>query len=285
MFDTYYFQHGVGYMPSINQVKLSYEKDPNNNEGIHYVMWSGGCDSTLLLYELLEAYGPERVVAISYKYPWLHDIKYQNEVKHREAFKAEMKKRDPKYANIRHIEFNIAQNAINGEYINVNTRGLPQAVAWLLSIPLHVTSGSYVYDGTIKDDDLVLFMEGYHEIFRGIRKVLCKDIILRQPYLLLNKYQIIEKLINYGLYDLVWYCEMPKAIEELCGNCVPCKTHAAALTYLSMYSCNENVRIKAKDILNGININIEDNNTKYSDNIEMDMNEDDNIEMDMNEDN
>jgi 7-cyano-7-deazaguanine synthase in queuosine biosynthesis len=56
----------------------------------HYVLWSGGCDSTLLLYELLDTYGSNNVVAISYTYPWLVKEKYETERLHREAFKSKL---------------------------------------------------------------------------------------------------------------------------------------------------------------------------------------------------
>lgn len=244
-------QRGSQIIPG-NQLASYATEDNNREDAIHYLMWSGGCDSTLLLYELLERYGCERVVCVSYKYPWLLDSKYQTEKLHREAFKAKMKLRGDKFANIRHTEFTINQDTITGPMLNTHCGGLPQAVGWLLSIPVYVVSGSYVYDGGIRCDDLTLVLEDYHKLFKSVSNVLSRNLILRQPYLYLEKYQIVEKLFQYDIYEETWFCEIPQAIGVHCGECTPCKTHIAALNVLANTTNDDFIRLRANKELEKI---------------------------------
>ena len=73
---------------------------------------------------------------------------HTSEKMHREAFKAKMNLRGEKYRGFKHMEFDIKKEDINGTYTNVNggAGGLPQAVAWMLSISLYAPYHSYIYD-------------------------------------------------------------------------------------------------------------------------------------------
>lgn len=237
----------IPYMYGANQVALTYEDAQDRHD--HYVMWSGGCDSTMLLYELLRAYGPERVVAVSYIYPWLTAQKVQNEKDHRIAFMAAMKLRG--LGDFRNLELKISQNNVIGDTVWVNQgAGLPQAVAWLLSVPIYASDDSYIYTGAIRNDDLTLRLESYHELFHGLTGVLRKNIKLREPYLYLTKANIIEKLIKEDLYDLTWFCENPSDGHITpCGRCVPCKTHHSALIELQQATTDPKVKAIVDSIL------------------------------------
>lgn len=218
---------------SRNQLEAYRENDKSNPDATHFVLWSGGCDSTLLLYELLETYGPEKVVAVSCKYPWLYGSKKRSEKLHREAFKSLLDTRNKKYRKINHIELSI-YNDITGKYRQRRLGGLPQAVAWMLAVPLFASANSFIYNGAIKSDDLIINLDGYHQMFNGIAKTLNSNIYLREPYIYYTKAQILEKLFHYNLYDSTWFCEIPLEPMVPCYNCQPCKTHIAALTELSL---------------------------------------------------
>lgn len=248
MTDDRVIWNSIPYMEGQNQVIATYrewDEEHKDDGGIHYIMWSGGCDSTLLLYELLEAYGPERVVAISYKFPWLYEKKWETENARRNAFKAKMKARDPKYNKFRHVEMETTIKQVEGDFINANSMGLPQAVSWMLSIPVYCVSKSYIYTGAIRNDDLTLHLEGYHEMFRGISKTLAKQLYLREPLIYLTKAQVLAKCFQYGIYDDTWFCEMPPEPTVPCYECQPCKTHIAALTELSLGKKDDFVTIMA----------------------------------------
>lgn len=235
-----------------NYVKESYLSDKYENDGTHFVLWSGGCDSTLLLYELLDAYGSNNVVAVSYKYPWLSEHKCTSETKYRSLFKEKMNKLGGNFANVRHMEIEISDKMVSGEPMYVKGGGLPQSIAWLLSIPLYANKISYVYDGTIHNDDLVLNLSQYQQIFQCISEILNRRLILRQPYLRYTKATIIEKLIARGIYDCTWFCELPIHKNKICTKCIPCKTHISALSEISIVGEDPDIRGKAKIILNDI---------------------------------
>lgn len=235
--------------PHTNQISTTYPDTRSNAR--HYVMWSGGTDSTLLLYELLKAYGPHKVTAISYKYPWLASGKVKSEKDHRLAFAAKMNIQG--LGGFQSTEVNITQETISGGFLASSAgAGLPQALAWLLSVPIYAEQDAYVYDGGIRNDDLTLRMEAYHSIIRGIAGVMQKGITFRTPYIYLTKAQILEKLIAYDLYDCTWYCEIPNEENTPCDHCVPCRTHIAALNELILYHPHDSIGMKAREYLTTI---------------------------------
>lgn len=229
-----YYPKGMPVFRMSNQIHETYAGE-DNLSAKHYVLWSGGCDSTLLLFELLQEYGSDNVVAVSYNYPWLDKIKHDSEVAYRNAFKAKMNLRGSRYANFKHIELEIGSTSDKGFAWPVSG-GLPQAIAWLLSIPLYMNDGDYVYEGGIKEDDLTLFTDEYQSIVDNISTILGRKIKLRRPYLYYRKADIIDKLIRYDIYDCTWYCEMPRDVGTPCCHCVPCATHINALVYLTQMS-------------------------------------------------
>lgn len=239
------------FIPNTNQIQITYDKNENKDSN-HIVMWSGGTDSTLLLYELLQTYGPEKVIAISYNYPWLLKSKFEMENRYRELFKAKLRIVDPRLADFNHSVMTISvDNMIRGNHDN-NRIGYIQAASWLLSIPQFATKNSYIYLGSIINDELeTVKSESLNQLFEGICGVIGKDLYLRRPYLLFKKFMIIQKLIEYKLYDSTWFCEMPyNTNNKICGKCNPCLTHLEALHTLAyLYeSCSEYVKTQAKEI-------------------------------------
>lgn len=257
-----YLKGLIAYVSGHNQLKVQYGMNTEEMDNKHFVLWSGGCDSTLLLYELLDMYGCENVVAVSYKYPWLLDNKYQTEKLHREAFKAKLKLRGDKFSNINHTEFEINSNTVSGTPMHPLSGGNPQSVAWLLSVPLYTSSGAFVYTGTIVED-LPLALNEYYEVFSNISKLLDRDITLRLPYLHLTKPQIVEKLFQYDLYEESWFCEMPLGINKPCDGCEPCITHISALCALEFTAKDDLVKIRARKELDKIRKRIDDRTSKY----------------------
>lgn len=249
------FQNSIHYLKNKNQIESTYLSDEEAQNHLHFVFWSGGCDSTLLLYELIETYGFSNVVAVSYKYPWLGS-KYNNEKIHREAFKAGMRL---KYGDIqiRHLEIDVSSEMVSGTNIPWIPSGLPQSVAWLLSVPLYVPPKSYIYDGGIKSDDLTLNIDSYNRTIESVSDLLSKDLVVRHPYIMMDKWEIIEKLFKYNMYQYTWFCEM-SGDEKPCNNCHPCRTHITALMYLKEFSDDEFVRMKASRELSKL---MESNNT------------------------
>lgn len=247
-------------MTNENMIDRTYFDKDQNKGRTHYVLWSGGTDSTLLLYELLGTYGSHNVVAISLKYPWLDERKWKSEQLHREAIKAKLALKGDRYKDFIHTEINITQQNISRRQLHLASQGTfayPQAISWISIITVYMGNGSYLYTGGIRDDDLVIKRGEYHDLFVATARVLEKEITLREPYLYLTKPEILYKLFEYDLYDVTWFCEMPRDVNKICCLCNPCKTHLTALTVLTTPALNrrnipELIRMKAQHALEEI---------------------------------
>lgn len=231
-----------------------YQPDPDAN---HYVMWSSGCDSTLLLYELLKKYGPDKVIAISCKFPWLNKKKASHEVVFRQRFIDDLKRKNTGLSGFTHYTIDVnwqyrPKNSKNGGY---HSSGLLQPYSWLtIALPL-MKPNDWFYIGTIRGDDLVtLYLRQFQDLFEASSKMLNKEIHLCMPYVGYTKANVIAKLIEYGIYDLTWFCEKPESpTSGPCTNCHPCKTHIEALASIATdTTVLKYVQLKAVSELNSL---------------------------------
>lgn len=229
-----------------------YNPDPDAK---HYVMWSSGCDSTLLLYELLKKYGPDKVIAISCKFPWLNKKKASHEVVFRQRFIDDLKRRNTGLSGFTHYTIDVnwqyrPKDSKNGGY---HSSGLLQPYSWLtIALPL-MKPNDWFYIGTIRGDDLVtLYLRQFQDLFEASSKMLNKEIHLCMPYVGYTKANVIAKLIEYGIYDLTWFCEKPESpTSGPCTNCHPCKTHIEALASIATdTTVSKDVQFKAVSELN-----------------------------------
>lgn len=228
-----------------------------NPDAKHYVMWSSGCDSTLLLYELLKKYGPDKVIAISCKFPWLNKKKASHEVVFRQRFIDDLKRKNTGLSGFTHYTIDVnwqyrPKNSKNGGY---HSSGLLQPYSWLtIALPL-MKPNDWFYIGTIRGDDLVtLYLRQFQDLFEASSKMLNKEIHLCMPYVGYTKANVIAKLIEYGIYDLTWFCEKPESpTSGPCTNCHPCKTHIEALASIATdTTVSKDVQFKAVSELNSL---------------------------------
>ena len=228
-----------------------------DSDAKHYVMWSSGCDSTLLLYELLKKYGPDKVIAISCKFPWLNKKKASHEVIFRQRFIDDLKRRNTGLSGFTHYTIDVnwqyrPKDSKNGGY---HSSGLLQPYSWLtIALPL-MKPNDWFYIGTIRGDDLVtLYLRQFQDLFEASSKMLNKEIHLCMPYVGYTKANVIAKLIEYGIYDLTWFCEKPESpTSGPCTNCHPCKTHIEALASIATdTTVLKYVQLKAVSELNSL---------------------------------
>lgn len=228
-----------------------------NPDAKHYVMWSSGCDSTLLLYELLKKYGPDKVIAISCKFPWLNKKKASHEVVFRQRFIDDLKRKNTGLSGFTHYTIDVnwqyrPKDSKNGSY---HSSGLLQPYSWLtIALPL-MKPNDWFYIGTIRGDDLVtLYLRQFQDLFEASSKMLNKEIHLCMPYVGYTKANVIAKLIEYGIYDLTWFCEKPESpTSGPCTNCHPCKTHIEALASIATdTTVLKYVQLKAVSELNSL---------------------------------
>lgn len=240
-----------------NLLDLIYH-DYSDKHQHHFVLWSGGTDSTLLLYELLQKYGSNHVTAVSFEPECLLSMKIKNENASRELFKLYCDRLGDHYYQFRHFTLTMSYKStgMTGPF-HLNA-GYGQSVFWLSLASVYSCDNAYIYTGAIKDDDLTFYTNqaSYQKFFEGINGLLKKNLILREPYLMMEKYKIIIKLIEYDLFDMTWTCENPSEYNVPCKRCKPCITQYNALTMIDkgkIDNVSDKVRLKVKEILEKYN--------------------------------
>jgi len=194
------------------------------------VLFSGGCDSTLVLYDLamkvLKSNFSEHITAVSINHDQV-PANFQQKTA-REKIKAEFEKRELTF--IRYIEVDIKQ--YGGD---VEPSGIAHPVIWLPTATLYLHKEDSLYLGYHSGDDYWIYRSHAELAVTNFCSVLDKTIKLVYPLEGYYKLQIIKNLRARGLYDLCWYCEYPTKENKPCGTCVPCKAHRTALWQLETF--------------------------------------------------
>lgn len=216
------------------------------------VIWSGGCDSTLLLYETAKMCKEKdkKVYAISLDINLLSDYKLAAEDSARDKLKKVFIAAG--LDNIVYHEYKIRRPEVRTFMDGGTVTGLPQQTIWSLIACTECPSDSNVLLGYIEGDHVWQRASDLSNFQFYLNRMLDKNIEFVTPYSYHTKGAIITKLLEYGLYDHVWYCEDPRPGKKPCGVCHPCRTHRDALvsTYLSG-DCEQ-----AGDILKGMGYEI-----------------------------
>jgi 7-cyano-7-deazaguanine synthase in queuosine biosynthesis len=201
------------------------------------VLFSGGCDSTLLLHDLLKENSHNRgihsdIIALSIN----HDQIGANELNKiaRTVFKFEMQRRELITDNCIFGEVDI--NGQSGAVVtSIGAYGLSQPIIWSMIAMLYIRDNDTIYFGYHYGDDFWLHKDTFEEAIQNVCKICNKHIKIEYPLKHLYKYEIIDSLKKRGLYDLCWYCERPTFENKPCGDCVPCRTHRTALWQLETF--------------------------------------------------
>ncbi len=193
------------------------------------VLFSGGCDSTLVLYNILKE--KELVTAISVNHCQVPAI---NQNKHsRELFKKEMEKRE--LTNCSYCEVDINNSCGCVQDIN----GLSQPIIWAIVAMLYIRNGETIYFGYHAGDDFWSHKTEFENVINNACAICGKEVKIEYPLQYMTKAQIIQKLKQRGLYDFCWYCEYPTSESKPCGNCQPCRTHRTALWQIETFGDTE----------------------------------------------
>ena len=237
----------------MNLIKQLYgQKDSGRN----ILLYSGGTDSTLLLYELTQAYPDQIVWTVSIKAPWLDQKKYESELEVRRKFISHLLN---KGRLIRHQEVCVSHNLIEemqpvakteADMLQAECGGCPQAVYWLASLLIYLKSGDYFYYGLLGIDDNASSIENYKYGMNYFLATLDRtNIDLRTPLIHKTKDYVLSKLLAYDIYDYTWHCEMPREKNIPCYKCQPCMNHLKALAGIAEFHKDEEIRNKARKLI------------------------------------
>ena len=201
----------------------------------HVVIYSGGCDSTLLLYELSKKFGTKKnpVKALSFNYVQaINPRKIKTEKKTRNSFKQYCKK-NKIYVDF--LDINITTNRKYDKRAceSYSFNGIAQPYLWLTSLSTILLGKHNIYFGYIKEDDFWFFKTEFINAFNALQKITGTESRLIFAYSHAYKKNIIKELNENKIYEYTWHCEMPTDDNKRCGTCHPCKKHDQALKQIA----------------------------------------------------
>jgi len=188
-------------------------------------LWSGGCDSTLLLHDLAasEVLKEDTIIrAVSITHPQIVNSTVASMV--RLQILAELFKRGLK---ISYHEININNKDIECE----QGSGAPQTVIWMSSVIPYLQETEDLYMGFIRSDDIWHFREYLGLAFLNLQILRGNRGGLKLPLEWWSKADVIQRLKKLGLYEMCWTCENPvkhQGTNKPCGKCRPCRTQTDA---------------------------------------------------------
>jgi 7-cyano-7-deazaguanine synthase in queuosine biosynthesis len=207
---------------------------PEPEKRDHYVVWSGGADSTLVLHQLIKLHYnpyntvPSRVIHTIYlDHHQLHDTKKKQELAARKKI---LQKFEALGHNIRDHIVTVTTDEDTYHHRNV---GDIQSYLWLTTLLPYVSKNANMYMGIIREDDAKTNIHLFKKIVRASNIILNFDVQLEFPLHYHYKHEVISELYAADLYDDVWFCETPSEDETQCGKCSPCLDHQMALVYLA----------------------------------------------------
>jgi len=225
----------------------------------HFVAWSGGCDSSLLLYDLCEALGKDNPpIALSYEAFFLDENKVKLEKEYRAKFKKELEEnRDL------HFIYHTMTTSISIDQDSDpkwGWQGLAQPVLFLLQFLPIMPNDAVLHFGYLKSDDFGVLKHEFNKMIYYINKIMNKNINIIFDFEFITKIHILRKIDKLNLNSFVSFCESPSEDGKICGCCGPCTSHYTAIIYdaLSSMAVDERINIihqikNKEEIINVVN--------------------------------
>lgn len=198
------------------------------------VCWSGGCDSTLLLYALAHEATPWKPVrALNLRFDQVPCAEQQAAARRR--ILAYMRSRGL------HVEYHeaVVHNR-KGTFVE-RGNGLIQAQLWLSMAVSYLNHDEDLFMGYIRSDDMWHYRHDYGNGFQHLQLLAGKTGNLFMPLEWLTKADVILLNKEHNLLDKVWWCEgepvsskdgdavtIDQVAYEPCHKCSSCLTHDTA---------------------------------------------------------
>ncbi len=205
------------------------------------VLWSGGVDSTFLLYDLLTASNNRRGEGEYVKLTESETVRTIS-INHPQITMSEMgamaRKKLVDKLKKKHGFKGFAQTEIiisqTGPEANRNhDDGVIQPVIWLAHAVQYLDTSEDCYIAYIRGDDVWHYRNYLYQAFDSLQALLGKTGKLMMPLEWVKKSEIINRLESLKLLKHTWYCELPTKDEKPCGQCASCQTHKLALLFNS----------------------------------------------------
>ena len=181
------------------------------------VLWSGGFDSTLVLYDAcVEAKEKKlpRVRALSINHDQVGANREQQRA--RQRLLVCMKKRG--------LTFNWAEVNIStwGAFGAPSQAGMVQPGIWMPAAVLYLMPTEDLLTGWARGDDVFHHLGDICGAFDNHARLMDKTGLIRFPLEWTPKWKVLRRLRKARLVSLPWTCEEPKNWRA-CGKCMPCR--------------------------------------------------------------
>lgn len=212
------------------------------------VLWSGGVDSTYIIWRFLETmeiggvkYDKIKVMQVD----WHNQAGVEGNRYARDSIKKVLntKYRDTIDSLVTFVEehtITFTDPLVGG--------GLMQPPLWLLIGLYCVNLTDDLIFGYVKTDCFWHKANDFNMASFHIQKIMGKeDVILRYPLEWMQKHEIISEMKKgfSELYEACWYCEFGNHTRGPCKKCESCTTHQMAELYIeSLESSNDSGVIK-----------------------------------------
>ncbi|HEV8061104.1 MAG TPA: 7-cyano-7-deazaguanine synthase [Gemmataceae bacterium] len=196
------------------------------------LLWSGGCDSTLMLF-----WFARQAVANGDPAPRTLAINYEQvpcAEQQRKARGAILKELAHRKLPVQHAELTLTKEteaAIEceqGANADGSRTGLVQPALWLSLAQPFLQPTENLYLGYVRGDDIWHYRTQLFDAFNAMQGVLKKTGTLQLPYEWWPKCSVISELRAADLLKHVWYCE-DRTVKKPCGSCPACRTMSAGL--------------------------------------------------------
>ena len=191
------------------------------------VVWSGGYDSTWILYDELKRH--KEISAWSFTLPGVSGLKMTCERLVRERFVS--------WISSAHKKFDIDYKVIDLVYDNLHVwpQGTyPQQLSWTIIASIFAPNNSTLIFGFHRGDQFFELHDRLYEASIKICKCMDKTISWEFPLQYVTKHQIIREVYQHDLNRFCWTCENPNALLEPCGVCESCWNNRVAVEECKM---------------------------------------------------
>ena len=225
------------------------------------VLWSGGCDSTVLLYYIakrMQEMGidtKDHLFTISYDFDYVSKLKQKYEKKAREDLTKVFKERFS--IEFESIEMKITSNLEDMNNFFSERGGIHNKPSFTLQL-LNTTyilalahPKATIFDGFLGSDGFIygkMFSSDFKKLLDAWNNISGKDLEFIQPLIQFKKSDIIKELMDLDLYRYIWFCESNNEnLIKPCYNCHSCESHINGLIELVISDNNKTAKQILKD--------------------------------------
>ena len=205
------------------------------------VAWSGGLDSSILIYDVLSN--------------WFGDDKYWGEYELKKEYRSprtfsiespqfndlqmikQKQSRDKQIAFYKKKNWNFKHHNININYNGLINGAFPQPLMFLQVASMIIENEEPLFLGWIRQDDATKNLDYFSDLWDKMTKINGKTCPLFIPYNFFKKSEIINSAKSKGIFNKSWWCEMPiktkRGTIKACLECNSCLDMVGANAIIS----------------------------------------------------